>query len=444
MDNMIKRGKSVPTTEQLLDYQLGWDNHETEYGPDKVGETLFIKTKVNGEGDAKVRAVTEGLLKEEFLNYTLPMDEKGKEVDFDKGVTKYTHTNDDSEAEFFGLTAGLISKRADKFDENNRKAYEAVEIDFMSVNPGSRKFQTTTANGEKGSVRTIKFNSINPTYLAYLKDALEQKAVYTVQHAFKDDADSAYGNFTNLNTLKAYLMESANLSYESGVQAIVIRDETTKDDSFANDNSNISSTTSGAAEGSEAANASDSQKNATYKDVNDTWLYVLSPVGGDAKETINTYDENSKEITREIPALEWKPVMPMEYTYHDPKGIIIDGLGIETRNQNESESSVEVHLSDYTRKTIERAYNEADEIDASYMGMKAADIVSSINAKAADDRNTSMTASQLVSEAKNEYSNAIVFTHKTYVPGDEGTDTVRRTDHYISFKDFILDEGTWD
>lgn len=444
MDNMIKRGKSVPTTEQLLDWQLGWDNHETEFGPDKVGETLFIKTKVDGEGEAKVRAITEGLLKEEFLNYTLPMDEKGKEVDFENGKTKYTHTNDESEPEFFGLTAGLISKRADKFDENNRKAYEAVEIDFMSVNPGSRKFQTTTANGEAGAVRTIKFNSINPAYLAYLKDSLEQKAVYTVQHAFKDDADSQYGNFTNLNTLKAYLMESANLAYESGVQAIVIRDETIKEDSFANENTNISSTTSTAKEGTAAADGSKAQKEAEYKDVNDTWLYVLSPVGGDAKETINTFDENGKEITREIPALEWKPVMPLEYTYHDPKGMITDGLGIETRNQNESESSIEIHLSDYTRQTIEKAYNEADEIDASYMGMKAADIVTSINAKAADDRNTSMTAEQLVSEAKNEYSNAIVFTHKTYTPGDEGTQIVRRSDHYISFKDFILDEGTWD
>ena len=68
MKRITKHGTHKPLESNLLPYQEGYATGPHKYGLDKDGKELYI----NDEGT--VRAITDGYLHEEFINYGTETD----------------------------------------------------------------------------------------------------------------------------------------------------------------------------------------------------------------------------------------------------------------------------------------------------------------------------------------------------------------------------------
>lgn len=275
----IRHGHGIPKNEDILvPYGFGWDERERQYGEGKGGKTLYIKDLESGE----VKEITDGLLKKEFLNYIFPVvtDEnntsESAQIDFENGETFYTKS---AKAAFFGLTAGLVSKTENIVDENGTVMGKRVYIDHTSIDTRSNEYKLS-AEGQAGeTVRTIIFDSIDPKYVAQMKNNIEQKALYTV-----DNREQLVALINRLNEEK---------KLENGVQFIVKNDDTALDpEHIAPDSSSefVISDESPEAQTEETTENGDTDlvdgKILAGPATNlDTWLYVVSRHNDDITES---------------------------------------------------------------------------------------------------------------------------------------------------------------
>lgn len=290
-------GHGKPAAKDLETYQTGWnDDASEETSGVGTGKTLYIK---DADGNVVPVVNLSGYLKEQFL-YNLPGVAPS---DVSYPDREYTNSTDES---FFGLTAGLNRNITGIVDENGNAVGNHIVIDFLSVDPSTYSYQTTSqssnaetveagaASSGSGKVRRIEFDSISKEYIAKLKNALEQKAVYTVE---TKATEGTAGNKQNLSTLLTYLLSAEVLAAEAGVQAVVKADETNN---------------------------------------NDTWLYVL------------VEDKDADE------GYSWQATMPLEYQFHDPVAV----HGLKVYATDDTENTVNVGLSeDYLHYISRSIYN---------------------------------------------------------------------------------------
>lgn len=372
MKVITRHGASKPTEENLLSYQEGYDTRENQYGKHE-GKELFI----NDNGT--IRSVAENYLKEEFVNYVLPTDAEGNIIK--DGSTVYSR-----DAEATGVLAHLQKSEADVFDENDTKMATQVSLGAYMIDTKNHIFSMPDDN-------QIKFFSVEPTYLAKLKNSLEQKAVYVV------DSKSA---------LEDKLKElAAAQELEPGVQIIVKHDES-QDDSAADD--------------------------AAAK--NDTVLYVVTTpestddeteVLGKGEVKLYSLDDGSYKVASEDGRFTVTQLITLEYLFHDPVGDKFKGLGTEVTNVNDVENKATVRLTDTTVNVIEEAYNHGYTINDEQFGVTEAP-------ESADGDSFKVDGAT--------YANYVPYVQFEYNQNDPENPT--KTTHYIDFSGFVLDEGTWD
>lgn len=374
MKVITKHGASKPTTSDLLSYQEGFDTRDNIYGKHE-GKELFI----NDNG--KIIPLNQNYLKEEFVNYVLPTDADGNIVT-DSGTTVYAHNGKAT-----GVLAHLQRSEAAVVDENDTHIADQITMGAYMIDTKNHIFSMPADN-------QIQFYSVDPVYLAKLKNSIEQKAVYVV------DTKAA------LEEKIKSLAEAKEL--EPGVQFIVRHDET------------------------QDADASDDAA-AKY----DTILYVVTTpeatsddekVGKGELKTIKQEDGSFKVIS-EDGIFEVTQLITLEYLFHDPVAKpIYKGMGLEVTDRNDVANTVQVGVTDTTIDVIEEAYNHGYTINSEVMGTTEVPTDSADNDKFLVDGAT--------------YANYVPFTQFTYNPGDPANPT--KTTHYIDFSGFVLDEGTWD
>ena len=112
MKRITKHGEHKPMSSQLLPYQEGYATGEHKYGLNKDGKELYIND--NGE----IRAVTDGYLHEEFINYALPCDGNGNVVDEDDIESAYQYRRHRGEEQIYGLATAPVVDKSPLYDEN--------------------------------------------------------------------------------------------------------------------------------------------------------------------------------------------------------------------------------------------------------------------------------------------------------------------------------------
>lgn len=374
MKVITKHGASKPTTSDLLSYQEGFDTRNNVYGKHE-GKELFI----NDNG--KIIPLNQNYLKEEFVNYVLPTDADGNEST--EGTTVYAH---DTKAK--GVLAHLETSTASVVDENDTHIADQVTMGAYMIDTKNHIFSMPVDN-------QIKFYSVDPLYLAKLKNSLEQKAVYVVDT--KADLEAKVKSLAEAKEL------------EPGVQIIVKHDES-QDES---------------AEDDDAA-------------TNDTILYVVTTPTeateeneklGKGEVQITEQDDGSYKVASEDGTLTVTQLITLEYLYHDPVAKpIYKGMGLEVTDKNDVANTVQVGVTDTTIDVIEEAYNHGYTINSEVMGTTEVPTDSADNDEFLVDGAT--------------YANYVPFVQFTYNSEDPANPT--KTIHYIDFSGFILDEGTWD
>lgn len=373
MKVITKHGASKPTEKDLLSYQEGFDTRDNVYGKHE-GKELFIK-----DGD-KVVALNQNYLKNEFVNYVLPCDENGRIVT--DGTTVYTHDPAAS-----GVLAHLQTASANVVDENGSHMADKVTVGAYMIDTKNGLFAMPEDNA-------VSFFSVDPKYLAQLKNSLEQKAVYVV------DSKEA---------LEAKVKELAEKKLlEPGVQLIVKHDE----------------------EQDETADGDDTAKN-------DTVLYVVTtPEASDEGKKVgkgeietSTDEDGTIHVFSEDGDFTVTQLITLEYLFHDPVAkLIYKGMGLEVTDKNDVANTIQVGITDTTIDVIEEGYNHGYTIKDEVFG------TTEVPTDSADKD------AFLVDGAK--YANYVPFTQFTYNPVDPANPT--KTQHYIDFSNFILDEGSWD
>lgn len=362
-------GKSKPTENDLLEYQMGYDTRENQYGKHE-GKEMFIND--NGQ----VRALNENYLKEEFVDYVYELDENGQVVEAG-GKTVYQKTSD----EIHGVVYKTTKTEKKVIDEDGKQMGTKVRISTGKIDTRHQRFNE--------DCDVLEFYSIDPMYIAQIKDAVEQKALYVV--------DTHEAMLDKIEILKA------ENKIEAGVQFIV------KDDK-------------GAHEG-EAAQSATKTHDEEGKHYHDTWLYVISQY-----DTAHGIDEDDNTViitltTGETYAL--KEMMPLEYQFHDIVAVDNRGLGLEVE-ENHDDNTASTKFTDHTVETIICAHDNAFSSKEDNFG------------KTKDE-----SPKDVVDTMKNgqKYTNYVELKHKVYSEDGECTEVVAG---YIDFNDFILDEGSWD
>lgn len=375
MKVITKHGASKPTASDLLSYQEGFDTRDNVYGKHE-GKELFI----NDNG--KIIPLNQNYLKEEFVNYVLPTDTDGNIVT-EGGTTVYTHDAENKK----GLLAHFQQKLASVVDENDTHIADRITMGAYMIDTKNHIFSMPADN-------KVEFYSVDPVYLAKLKNSIEQKAVYVV------DTKAA------LEEKIKSLAEAKKL--EPGVQFIVRHDETQD------------------ADASEDAAAE-----------NDTILYVVTTPEatsddekvGKGELKITAQEDGSFKVASEDGTFEVTQLITLEYLFHDPVAKpIYKGMGLEVTDRNDIANTIQVGVTDTTIDVIEEAYNHGYTINSEVMGTTEVPTDSADNDKFLVDGAT--------------YANYVPFTQFTYNPDDPANPT--KTTHYIDFSGFVLDEGTWD
>lgn len=371
-----RHGQSKPTNEQLAEYQTGYDTREHIYGSHE-GKTLFI----NDGGE--VRDVTEGYLKEEFVNYCIPCDTDGNQSLTD-GNTVYQKAEKVS-PDFHGILEDFNKSSVEVKDDNGEKMGEKITFGSYIVNTKDKLFTTPEQN-------SVSVYSFDPIYLQKLKNSLQQKAVVKVD------------SYAEMLEKAAIMADSEHKSLEEGVQFIVKNDESGGHN-------------------------------------NDTSLYVVSNYIG-TEELVREDEENPNSPENVITNYDGKTyridyLIPLEYLYHDPvaKDFRDVGLTVEVGEKDEEANTVEVGLTDHTEDTIINAFNEAFSKHLEKFGESVEG--------SADDRNR---VSEIKAEAKRNgqrYTNYVYFYNKEY-DVHNNYDPLRQTvREVLDFNDFVLDEGSW-
>lgn len=421
----IRHGHGIPRNDDIkIPYGFGWDESDRKFGEGNGGKTLYIKDPSTN----KPIEITAGLLKKEFLNYVFPIstNEDGTAesavIDFQNGTTFYRKSNNNK---FFGLTAGLVSKVEPIVDENGVRMGERVYIDHTSIDTRSNEYKLSAEGEAEDTVKTIVLDSIDPKYIANLKNNIEQKALYVV-----DDRAGLEALANSLNDEK---------KLESGVQFIVKHDDTSINEGHL------------IPDGDEFS-ISDSQPDEIDDEVPldeatnlDTWLYAVSRIDGEVTET---QDEETRVITvsNELGTFEIVPVMPLEYKFHDAVFVTNNGVNIVLIDNDEVENTRTYQVDNETTDTIIKAYTDASYLDVTRInGDNQADALKVIDAETG--LTDAMRAAGLTEEKAfadgRQFNDVVTFTEKTYT--FDGTRVVKSIKKScIDFSDFVLDEGSWD
>ena len=382
MKRITKHGQTVPTSEQLLPYQEGYVTADHKYGGHN-GKELFI----NDNGI--IRPITQGYLNEEFINYAQFTDADGNIISEEEVAARTIYEKDESGTPLYGLgTNPKVDKTVELRDENGNTWGNRVAITTRVINTKEHKYQD----------QTYYVNSVNPAYIQYLKNSIEQKALFVVP---------------TLSALNHKMHElSSDRKLEIGVQFIVKQDESHNND-----------TTLYAVTGNV-------NPDATYTNVDNdptTWEPFK------AYETVQTESGTSgTEISYNV-----KPeyVMELNYQYHDPVlhnedggTAKTNGLGLYIGNKDEEQNTIQLGLNKETTDDIKVAIEDATTYDDKNFGAKTADI--------------DVVPSVVLDSVENNatWTNYIKLHTKTL--NEDGT--ITSTPFFVDFNDFILDEGTWD
>lgn len=401
MKRLTKHGEHKPLSSQLLPYQEGYATGEHKYGLNKDGKELYIND--NGE----IRAVTDGYLHEEFINYALPCDANGNVVDEDDTESAYQYRRHRGEEQIYGLATAPVVDKSPLYDENGEIWAHRVAIKTRVINTKDHEFQD----------QTYFVNSFDANYLEVIKNSIEQKGLYVVANR-----EEMYAKMEELSAAK---------TLEDGIQFIVQHDEGGLDIA---DNENSGN--------------------------NDTNLYVVSICGDPEKEhdgadkthvykayasKRTTIETNTGNITTdgegpvEYETVEYyvcaKYVMHMNYQFHDPilsnedgNAPETNGLGLYIGIKDETDNTIQLGLNKNTTDDIKIAIEDAHTIDDVVFGEKIA--------------NANNVPDAVLNTVQNNasYTNYIKIHNKTL----QRDGSIAETYSYIDFNDFILDEGTWD
>ena len=422
----IRHGHGIPTPDQILvPYGFGYDESDRKYGEGKGGKTLYIKDPETG----KVVEITGGLLKKEFLNYVFPVKtidgkSEGAQIDFDEGQYEYAESEDPN---FFGLVAGLVYDKEDIIDENGDTIGQRVYVDHTAIDTRINKFKRSASGVEGDTVKTLVFNSVDPKYIAKLKNSIEQKALYTV-----NDRSELEALVDRLNIEK---------KLEDGVQILVKHDDSILDTDEVNPDDFVVSDDD---DPSEDANPT-SVNIVNNENTNlDTWLYVVSRVDSDISE--GRFDERTIQVSNELGEFVVTALMPLEYKYHDAVFETNRGLLIVQTANDEINNTRTYKIDDDTTDTVIKAYTDASYLDITRTTEgHVADALKIVNADdgiTADMEAAGLTNEKAFAEGR-RFNDVVTFTEKTYsfINGRVVKGTKKSC---IDFSDFVLDEGSWD
>lgn len=396
-----RHGNSKPEAKDLDFFQLGYDNSNNEYGEHK-GKTLFIK-----DGDGEIRDITQSYLKEEFVNYAFPTSGEENEPTFSTDVSsdgtvtviKAKNTKNPIYHEFqnteyidddgdiaHGLVEDLrFNKASDIIDNAGKTVGSLININAWTVNP-KKKYYVSPENNN------INIFSVDPAYLADLVNELHhgQKAIITVE------------TLADLNERAQQMANNDELT--AGTQFFVKHDE------FHNNDTYLYMV-------SDATEIPEDYVN-PFNEMSDPNNYAIVDEDDDNDDDNEiTYDNDDKTITLyfkkshtegevdpsqpipEDPIYAITSVMALEYTYHDPNAVVdADGYGLVVDNKNERENTIDIGLNTQTLNAIKSSFKTVD----------------------------------------NNFGTSGVNQTISFYGVNSGEASV------VDFKDFILDEGSWD
>ncbi|MBR6610720.1 MAG: hypothetical protein IKK93_00540 [Campylobacter sp.] len=402
MKRITKHGEHKPMSSQLLPYQEGYATGEHKYGLNKDGKELYIND--NGE----IRAVTDGYLHEEFINYALPCDENGNVVDEDDIESAYQYRRHRGEEQIYGLATAPVVDKSPLYDENGEIWAHRVAIKTRVINTKDHEFQD----------QTYFVNSFDANYLEVIKNSIEQKGLYVVA-----SRQEMYDKMQEL---------SDNKTLEDGIQFIVQHDELGSD-AEDNDSGNYDTNLYVVAIHSYINN--DNPDEPGDSEVPPT---IEVPVfKAYAQKRVASEDDTTGEVSYETIEyyVQAKYVMHMNYQFHDPilsnedgNAPETNGLGLYIGIKDETDNTIQLGLNKNTTDDIKIAIEDAHTIDDVVFGEKIA--------------NANNVPDAVLNTVQNNasYTNYVKIHNKTL----QRDGSIAETYSYIDFNDFILDEGTWD
>ena len=164
MKRITKHGTHKPLESNLLPYQEGYATGPHKYGLDKDGKELYIN-----DGGV-VRAVTDGYLHEEFINYAQPTNANGDIVDADESDAAYQYHKHEGSDQIYGLATAPQVNKTELYDENGNVWAHRVAVKTRVINTRDHEFQD----------QTYFVNSFDSGYLEVIKNSIEQKGLYVV------------------------------------------------------------------------------------------------------------------------------------------------------------------------------------------------------------------------------------------------------------------------
>lgn len=400
MKKITKHGVHKPLESNLLPYQEGYATGPHKYGLEKDGKELYI----NDEGE--IRAITDGYLHEEFINYAQPTNDKGEVVDADDVDAAYQYHKHEGTDQIYGLATAPQVNKAELYDENGQVWAHRVAVKTRVINTRDHEFQD----------QTYFVNSFNSNYLEVIKNSIEQKGLYVVKT--REEMYTKMGELSDAKTL------------EDGIQFIVQHDESGLDieedgNSGANDTNLYV-----------VSICSDPEKDHSGIDKAHVFKAYASKRASTEENTgaITTEDTGSVEYKETEYYVCAKYVMHMNYQFHDPILANEDGdepktngLGLYIGAKDETKNTIKVGLNKITTDDIKTAIEDATTIDDKCFGKKITE----------GDVPTSVESSL---ENKPVYTNYLKVHNKTL----QENGTITTTTSFIDFNDFVLDEGTWD
>lgn len=405
MKRITKHGAHKPLDNQLLPYQEGYASSPHKFGLQKDGKELYI----NDGGE--IRAVTDGYLHEEFINYAQPCDANGNiiDVDAENAITQYSkHTGND---QIYGLATSPLVNKTPMYDENGKLWAYRVAVKTRVIDTKNHEFQD----------QTYYMNSFDASYLEVIKNSVEQKGLYVVKNR-----EEMYAKMAELSEAK---------TLEDGIQFIVQHDEgglnIAEDDESGKGDTNlyVVSICSNPDEAHDGFDREHVYKAVAYKrTATEDSTGAVTP-NAESKEGAG----NVTYVAEEYYVCA-KYVMHMNYQFHDPILANEDGdtpetngLGLFIGAKDETANTIKIGLNKVTTNNIKEAIEDATTYDEKHFGTRVAD----------GDLPTTVEDSL---ENKPVYTNYVKIHTKTL--NEDGSTT--KTTSFIDFNDFVLDEGTWD
>ncbi len=394
MKRITKHGVQKPLNTQLLPYQEGYATGPHKYGLEKNGKELYIND------DGEIRAVTDGYLHEEFINYAQPTDANGNIVDADDENANTQYSKYTGDAQLYGLATNPQVSKSPLYDENGKVWAHRVAVKTRVINTKEHKFQD----------QTYFVNSFDANYLEVIKNSVEQKGLYVVANR-----EEMYAKMDELSTAK---------TLEDGIQFIVQHDEGGEDI--------VSDGNSGNADTNLYVVSICSNPEADHDGSDREHVYKAY-----AQERVATEDSETGDI--EYEEREYyvcaKYVMHMNYQFHDPVLANEDGgapetngLGLYVGVKDETANTIQLGLNATTTDDIKTSIEDATTIDEKKFGEKLV------------NENNIPDAVLDTVENNASYTNYFKVHNKTL----NADGSITENFSYIDFNDFILDEGTWD